>query len=1185
MNTRAVRSGLCVIVMLLLSSGIVHADVTGKILGTVTDPSGAAVSGAEVMLRNLNTGLVRSTKTDAVGSFLFLSVPVGDGFRVEVSAPGFEVTVHSGIKLLVNQSYRADIQLTMGAVAQTVTVSSNPVQVETSNTQIGDVIEDKKMTSLPLNGRSFIDLLGLQVGVVPLPSDQAVSGPTFPVSGNNFEGTLSVNGNRESGNGYIVNGGDVNESTENGASVVPTLDSIQEFRLLTGAFDAEYGRFSGGLVNVITKSGSNTVHGNLYEFLRNEKLDAHNYFDVPGTPIGEFRRNQFGGTLGGPIRKNRLFFFSDYQGTREVRGTSTGVIHVPSDLERTGDFSDVGITGYSPLNGVVHGCPTSGGHCMNDILTQRLGYTVTNGEPYWVGGCNTLADAQAGTCVFPGQIIPQSAWSPAAAGTLGFIPTPTGSLSGTPFFSTSAFKNVIRDDKFGARIDLNERTGSWSIYYHFDDASILNPYPAFANVPGFASTTPTRAQQVNLSNTRNFGATTVNDWRLNFTRFAMRFTSPDRPPEKVSDFGFVEGGLGLNPTFPAGEGVPDISFAGLGLGFGVPGPQLQFNNTYQASENLTKIVGKHTLKFGADARYFQLSVDVVCCANGLFFFFGNETGNDFADYLLGAPGAFIQYSTSRLYPRSKYFGAYGQDSYKVNSDLTINYGLRWEFSQPWYDAHNRLTAFVPGSQSKRFPDAPRGYVFAGDPGIPRTLAPTRYDNFAPRVGIAYSPGVTHGLAAKLFGGPHMTSIRASFGIFYSAYEQNPNAVENGNTPFGLFWSTPSPVYLEEPFEGRQGVDPGQRFPFVPPPEGVSDLAAWANFQPLLGQSGFQTNNAFPYVEDMMFSVQRQLGRSTILTAEFVGTHGHHLLTLFDVNPGNPQTCLQIRQILGPANGCGPYGEDTIYALPGGQNIYGTRPYSVTSGRLLNHNPPLLDFGNFGLFSTSADSHYNALEVTLDKRVGPMRMLAAYTWSKSLDDASSSVDAGNPYNIHLQGLSAFDSTHDFVMSYNYDLPFKNLTHSTSGIIYKLLEGWQASGITRFATGLPVHLVDNFDQALCGDGCGEPDYSGQPLQFFNPRVSANHEYFSTSQFSLPALGSFGTARRRFFHGPGLNNWDFALQKVTHVTEGTSVEVRAEFFNVFNHAQFKNPVGDFASSAFGQVIAARDPRIGQLALKFSF
>ncbi len=1169
------------------------ADVTGTFLGTVTDPSGAVIPGAGVSLRNPNTGLVRTATTDTTGSYRFLEVPVGDDYILEVSASGFQKAVQSGIKLLVNQAFRADFQLQVGGTTQTVEVSAAPVQVEATNTQLGDVIEDRKLNALPLNGRSYIDLLGLQSGVVPISSSASVH--NHSVSGNGYDGVLSVNGNRESANAFLVNGGDVEEGTDNGASIVPTLDSIQEFRLLTSSFDAEYGRFSGGIVNVVTKGGTNAFHGTIYEFLRNEKLDSRNFFDLnktdpatgqelPGTGRGAFKRNQFGGAVGGRIIRDRLFFFSDYQGTREVRGASSGVIPVPSLAERGGDFSDVGVTGFPELTGDVRGCDTAGGHCMNDVLSQRLGYTVTNGEPYWVPGCDTLAQAQAGMCVFPGQVIPQSAWSSAAKGTLQFIREPTGERGGSPFFSTTSYKGVVRDDKFANRIDLNtKRTGNWAFYHHFDDANVLNPY-AGGNMPGFASVSPTRAQQINLSNTRNFGATAVNDWRLNFTRFAMRLGQPKGGLGKVSEFGFVEGGLGLIPTVPELEGVPRVSLDSTGISFGVPSSPWQFNNTFQVLDNFSKIVGRHTIKLGADFRDFQINMRWRYGQNGTYDFYGAETGNDFADYLLGAPDLFILASPGYLDARSKYGGLYAQDSFKFRPNLTLNYGLRWEFSQPWSDKYNRLQAFVPGLQSKRYPDSPLGWVFDRDPGIPSTLGPTRYNNFAPRLGIAYSPGFSDGILGGLFGGPGKTSIRAAFGMYYTAFEQIQNNYELGNPPFAVYYLTPVPDYLEEPFKGRRGSDPGQRFPFVSYPDGTTGI--WAQFQPIASVPGFVIDNKLPYTEHFNFTIQREFSGSTVLTLGYVGTAGHHLLAQREANPGDPARCLQVRQILGPDLGCGPFGEDTIYDLGNGQKVYGTRPYSVTSGRLLSQG--ILDIGEVEWMETWGNSIYNAFQVSIDRRVGALRLLGAYTWSKAMDDSSGFADLEHdPYNRSLErALSAFDMTHNFVTSYSYDLPFQKLASSPGGALRKFLDGWQVSGITRFSRGIPILLYDSRDLSLCGCGGADyPNYNGQPIQFFDPRDSAKHQFFSTSQFSKPDLGVPGTANRRFFHGPGLNNWDFALHKTTRITERTSIEFRAEFFNMYNHAQFLNPRGNLASSRFGRVTKSKDPRIGQLALKVYF
>jgi len=1168
---------LCGLSIFLLCPLLLNAEVTGTVSGTVTDPSGATIANAPVALRNANTGLERRVRTNTSGDYEFLAVPVGENYSVRVEVPGFRAAMQTDIKLEVNQKYRADFKLTVGAVTQTVEVTGAASQVDTTSTQLGDVIGEKKITTLPLNGRSYLDLLGLQAGVVPVASEAAIG--DRHVSGNLSAGQVSVNGQRESANSFLVNGGDVEESVDNGASIVPTLDSIEEFRLLTNSFNAEYGRFSGGIVNVVTKSGTNNIHGSVYEFLRNEKLDARSYFDLER---GVFKRNQFGGTIGAPVVKNKLFFFGDYQGTREVRGVSQNQV-VPSVLEKGGDFSDLGTTGFSSFSGSVRG---NDGDPNNfpAVLSQRLGYQVVQNEPYWFPGCTTH-DTLTG-CVFPGAngpFIPQSAWSPVTTATLKFLPDPNGNAAGTPTFSTTAEKLNLRDEKFALKLDWNTaHLGNWSAYYHFDDANFLDPYPAFtSNLPGFSAVTLSRAQQIQLSNTAILNPNTVNEVRLNYTRFAFLKNKPVGGLGKIENFGYFRGDaihpLGVIPTNSKYEGVAPISFGQMGSAFGLPdGTTGQYNDSYQITDNFSKVIGNHSLKFGGDVRYIQVNERNTYTSNGWFEFDGGETGNDFADYLLGAPDLFNQTSPQLLDSRTKYFGLYGQDTYKVRPNLTINYGLRWDVSQPFYDTKNRIQTFSPGVQSRVYPDSPTGFVFPGDPGIPRTLAPTQYNRLAPRLGIAYSPGATDGFAGKIFGGPGKTSIRVGGGIYYTAIEDVTLFNEVGDAPFGLFWVSPSPIYIEEPYKRRVGQqDPvGNRFPFTIPPAGATGI--WATYLPIAFSPTYALTNKLPYSEQFNLTIQRELPKNFVLSVGYVASRGRHLLSTVESNPGSPAKCLQI-----PA--CGPFGEDTIYDLGGGNFAFGTRPYSVTSGRELDKTTGIgsLDFQNNAWEATAANSGYNALQVQMEKTVGSLRILGAYTWSKSIDNSSGFFDPINPFNPSLsRALSTFDITHNFVVSYSYDLPFVKSANGAKG---KLLSGWTITGITRFTTGFPITLTESDDASLCGcGGADTPNYNGQSIHFLDPRKSGL--FFDPSPFTPEVPGTTGNAKRRFFHGPGINNWDLALHKDTRIKERAALEFRAEFFNVFNHVQFTNPDGD-VNGNIGLITGARDGRIGQLALKLSF
>ncbi len=599
-------------------------------------------------------------------------------------------------------------------------------------------------------------------------------------------------------------------------------------------------------------------------------------------------------------------------------GVSTGVINVPSAQERNGDFTDVDAVGYPQLTGTVRGDSVPGNHTMDEVLSQRLGYAVKAGEPYWVSGCNAAADAQAGTCVFPGQVIPQSAWTPVAVPTLKFIPNAIGATQGTPFFSTSANKRTVRDDKFGARIDLNtQKRGGWRFYYHLDDSQVGQPYPS-ANVPGFPGLSQSRAQQANLSHTLSLGASAVNEARLNFTRTAMNLNKPGGGLGKISSFGFADQGLGIIPVSSAYEGLPVMFFDSLGLGVGVPSDvPSQFNNTWHVTDNFSKIFGRHATKFGADFRYYQINVRLFSSGNGLFDFDGSETGNDFADFLLGAPSYFEQSSILQLDSRTRYYAVFAQDAFKIRPNLTLNYGVRWEVNQPWYDTQGKIEQFVPGRQSRVFPDAPLGWVFPGDSGIPNTLAKPQYDRFAPRLGIAYSPEFSGGILGTIFGGPGKTSIRAAYGLYYTAVEDLTLFGEIGDAPFGLFYVSPTAVYLEEPYKDRiSGNDPGQRFPYTFP--GVGATGFWGKFLPIAVSPAYKVDNVMPYTEHYNFNIQRQIGTTTVLTLAYVGSQGHHLLANLPFNPGSPARCFEINAILAQSNPaatpCGPGLEDQIYDL-------------------------------------------------------------------------------------------------------------------------------------------------------------------------------------------------------------------------------------------------------------------------------
>jgi Carboxypeptidase regulatory-like domain len=1153
-----------VLVSMLLLPSMLLADVTGSILGVVRDQSQAVIKGARVSIINTETNLSLQTVSAEDGSYRFLALPVGP-YRLNVTSTGFQQFNATDIVLKVNDQLRFDISLTVGNVTQEVSVAAGAVQVETESTQLGDVIDSKKMLALPLNGRSYLDLLGLQAGVVPVTSGSIQQ--DRPVSGgySSSVGNLSVNGQRETANAFLVNGGDVSEGRNLGAGLVPNLDSIEEFRLITNSFDAEYGKFSGAVMNAITKSGTNRIHGDVFEYLRNEDFDARNYFDPSR---GELRRNQFGYAVGGPIWKDRLFWFTDYQGTRQTQGASTGKLVLPTANERNGIFNQPTDLLTNSVNGDY----------WANVLSARLGRTVTNGELY--------------SNVFPNGVIPQAAWSKPAMGILPFIP------QGDPVtgaYANNSQKNTVRDDKFGQRIDFfNRKTGNWYFYYHLDDSTAVEALTSgvSGSVPGFATVTPTRAQQFVMSNNKTFGTNTVNEWRISFFRTATITNKPQSGFAKLSDLGFVTGAgtLGIVPSGPAGfpQTVPPLYFTNFYVG---PNTLTTFqpNNTWHASEGLSRIIGRHALKFGGEFRYLQINERNTCAPNGDFSFNGGangETGNDFADFLLGAPVSYNQCSRQLLDSRTRYGGAYAQDAFKVKPNLTLNLGVRWEVSMPWYDTQGKIETIVPGEQSTQFPTAPKSWVVPGDPGIPSTLAPTRYKNFAPRLGLAYSPGFKEGALGKVFGGPGKTSIRMSYGMYYTSIEDLNLFYEVGDAPFGLYWVSPNPPTFDQPFLTRSdGSSQTQRFPFTFPIPGspANKTLDYSRYLPISFSPGFDIHNRLPYAEHYNLSIQRELTNATVLTLAYVGTQGHRLIAQYDANPGNQALCLSLSQPSDVRPGtptCGPNGEQQIYTRADGTVFNGTRD---------KLGP---DFSQNNSFTSDiANSNYNAAEITVEHRASDLTLLAAYTYSKAIDNSSGFGQWVNFADFRrTRSLSSYDVTHNFVISYIWALPFDRLFR---GAPKRLSQGWTFNGITRFAGGLPVPLSESDDQSLTGSpNTDVPELVGRVTKV-NPRtVNANCTstdgtgcFFLPGAFAQGPLGQFGNASRQFFHGPGFNNTDFGLSKRTGIAESMAFEIRAEFFNIFNHTQFNNPVGNWSSNQFGQVTSARDPRIGQLSAKFLF
>jgi hypothetical protein len=1173
---------LFVIALILLSVNLAWALAGGSLSGVLKDASGAVIPG--VKLKLLNTALKGrfESASDARGFYSFPSLPVGR-YDLTMEADGFQPQKKTNIAIDADAAVTLDATLEIRQQSEAVTVRASEAnvqtQVDTVATHLGEVVGDAQIQAIPLNGRNYTDLLAIQPGVSPVTTLTATSvvmaGVTGTInpSGDANPGNVSIDGQRESSNGFMVNAIDVQEHMNGGTSVVPNLDSIQEFRVLTNNFDTEYGNYNGGMINVVTKSGSNSLHGDAFEFLRNTVLDARGFFDPAR---GVYRQNQYGGTVGGPIKKDRVFFFLDYQGTGTVEGISSPVTTVLSNQERAGNFSDA----ESTLTGKV-----SGSYLAN-LLTGKLGYAVSQGEPYYTPGCSSSSQ-----CVLPGAIIPQAVWSAPARHLLQYIPAPN---IGAGQFSTSAYPETVQDHKAGARLDANTRLGEISGYYFVDNYRLDNPYPGGqggASIPGFDALTTGQAQEITIGDTKILGASAVNEFHIGFLRNVNNIGEPHGGlGVSLQSQGFVTGAgtQGIVVQAPQFAGVENIVFPSFVMGVPITNTD-QWNNTLYLGDSISKVIGRHTLKFGGQFHNDQVNSNPNATFNGTFNIDGTETGNPFADFLLGTPSNFTQTTGQRFYLRNHYAAAFVEDSWRVIPNLTLNYGLRWDLIEPWSEKYNNIQTVVPGEQSVLYPNALPGLVVPGDPGIPSTLSPAKYRNFAPRIGLAYSPKFDHGILKKIFGDSGKSSIRASYGMFYTAFPGLTAGIMYGVPPYGYNYLSPAPPLFATPFtnagDGVQNADP---FPFHFPPHNVSAQNPYTGFNfnsviPISADPYFYYRNSVPYTENYMLSIQRQITRNALLTVSYAGNQGHHLLVLLPVNAGNPALCLSLSQPgeVAPGSGtCGPFGEDAAYTSAAGQNYQGTRA---------GLGP---DFGSTTAQKTIGNSNYNALEATFRLNLGKRAtLLAGYTYSKSIDDASNVGEQINPFNYRLtRVISSWDMTQNFVATYTYALPFDQFFRRN-----RLTEGWSISGTTRFATGFPVTLYDDSDRSLLGTlGNGvnnelldTPEMKPGPLEInTNPR--SGQPAFNTSLFASETLGQLGNAPRRMFHGPGIEDFDMQLSKTIRIAESKSLEIRVEAFNVFNHAQFYGPSsvdGEVNDPNFGNVVSAAAPRLVQLAAKFHF
>ena len=1079
------RSRLLIIILVVVLLGAVaNAQTTlGTILGTVTDSSGAIVRGAKVSVTQVTTGLVRTETTNATGEYSFPQLPVGL-YRVEAEMAGFKKTQKTGIDLRVEDTLRVDLALQIGQLTETVAVEATAPVVSTDTSTLGGVVDNKTVTELPLNGRDFNQLSLMVAGVNP----GTTKGTATSASGSS---AMSVNGNRAQSNNFLIDGSDNNDLVVNYFTVDISTEAIQEFKVQTSTYSAEFGRSPGGQVNVATKSGTNEFHGVAYEYLRNADLDAKNFFASPG-PIPAYKRNQFGASLGGPIKKNRTFFFANYEGTR-IRQASPLIATVPTAQMKTGNFSSLPVLIYDP----------SSLQKVNGVLTRTP---------------------------FPGNMIPATDISKVGANVINLFPNPNaGSVANSGTFTSDP--TTIND--------FNQYTGR--IDHRFGDNDSLFVRATHSHNPlnsncgslipggglGFLCPTANDFTQGTLGYTHLMGANKIFDVRIAFNRLGSN--QQTFPPGKDIDYTSQLGISGSSPS-PVGFGLPSFSFVGYsGSGESTNQPQRRFDNTYEPTESFSWIKGQHSMKFGADIRRYQLNglidastrgsiafnpyytASITTSASGVVSPVTN-TGNAIADALLGDPytsligvvfGGQQAIWTEEL--RTFAVDFFAQDDYRVRPDLTLNLGLRYEYDSPAIDKYNHLSNFDPA--------LPGGLLLATPQK--QNIYGVKKDQFAPRIGFAYTPF-----------GPK-TVFRGGFGYFWDVEVLNMTAAINGSAPF----------VTQETFQQSTTGVPN-----------IALASPWSGVGTAPTPGAYLVENPYhnPYIMQWNFNIQQQLSSSLGLTVGYVGSKGTDLMMTYDDN-APPVTAAYTQSL---------------------------RPYP--------------QFGTVTTYSPGANSNYNSLQISFEKRFAKgLSFMSSYTFSKSIDDSSSfSSTAVDVHDFALErGLSSFDTRQRWVSNYIWYIPYGHgqpYGANASTFADLVLGGWQMNGIFTLQTGIPID--PSVGLQLSGTQTGtRPDVSCNPNNF----AHTVNEWFNTACFSDNFVGRYGTSGRDVIIGPGVANLDYAmLKKFGLGKEQRYLQFRAEIFNIFNHPDFDNPNATFTSATFGKITSATaNARQIQLALRLAF
>jgi outer membrane receptor protein involved in Fe transport len=1068
-----------------------RAQGNASVVGLVSDSSGATVPDASVKITNTATGLQQSAKTDSGGRYNFPRLSIGS-YRIDVVASGFKNVSQSGITLTAEQALTVNFTLEIGQVSEKVEVTGAVTGIETVTSTVRTVVGHQLIEDLPLNGRNALQLQTLIPG--------AINQTGARVSLSQEDG-VSVNGARGNDNNVLLDGGHNNDVYDGTPTSMPNPDALQEFSILSSSFSAEYGRGAGSLVTAVTKSGTNNFHGSVYEYLRNDKLDARSFFGHAGlVPKPTLKRNQFGASLGGPIIKDRTFLFFSWESLRERSATTNTGQVMPTAAERAGDFSQ---SKSKPID------PTTGAR-------------------------------------FPGDRIPAARFSSAAA-QIGSLLFPLPNINGNQLIFNAPGSDTR--NQYVSRFDhaFSPRDLLYVSYFYYDTYTVAN-----AGLPLFNGFNNWTNNHIVGNYTKIVSPTVVNAFTYTLNRLAfVRAANPILPDQFPGKPPTIAPGLryqyfGVQTTAQAPQ-YPMSTRLGTLSGYFGTGGNTYFDvvpTAHEIRDTLAVTRGAHSLKFGFEFAMSEANRNEVYNADGASFDFGGtRAGNGFAEWLMGLPTNFQQYSTLRSDNLFKTFGAFAQDDWKIAPNFTLNIGLRYE---PYFgirDGHGEIIAYRPGMQSTLLPNAPPGLVIPGDPGISPTTYNKDWNNLAPRVGFAWLP----------FGPNTKTSVRSAYGIFYNTergYLLNETQL---NQPFVLNVSIPNPPSFENPWTGYPGGDP---YPFTAPVT-PQQRQAYQFKLPMPISRFFDSSAATPYNQQWNFTIQQELPAEVVVSAGYVGSKGTRLWLNREINPA----------VFIPGNGTNGQPLSTA------GNI---------DSRRLNRN-----FQGIDKASTDGNSTYHSLQVSATRRFSKgVYVMSNYTFSKALDYESLDRNASlpqNPNNLRAEhGPADFDRRHNFVTSFLFQIP-SPWNHGFAG---KVTQGWRTNGIYRYLSGSPLTVSPGTDRALQGGGNQRVNVVGDPVlaggrSFDQQRA----QYFDTSAFAMPALGTFGNMGRNAICGPGQYNVDLSLIKTTSVTEKTTLEFRWEMFNAFNHANLGNPNTTFNSPAFGRIDTVTGPRIMQLGLKVIF